>query len=61
MWKKFEQILALRHVFTAPYNSHGLQLVIKDLLKRPTIELVFKDALQIVNGIQNAGKQQSFL
>jgi hypothetical protein len=61
MWKKFEQILALKHVFTAPCDSHGLQLVIKDLLKRPTIELVFKDALQIVNGIRNAGKQQSFL
>jgi hypothetical protein len=61
MWKKLEQILALEHVFTVPCDSHGLQLVIKDLLKRPTIEMVFKDALQIVNGIRNAGKQQSFL
>ena len=45
MWKKFEQTQALKHVFIAPCNSYSLQLVIKDLLKRPTIKMVFKDAL----------------
>lgn len=61
MWKKFEKIAALEHVITAPCDSHGLQLVIKDILQRPTIAGVWKAALQVVNGIRNAGKQQLFL
>lgn len=56
MQKKFGKILSLIHVFTVPYDSYGLQPVIKDLLQRPQIEKAFKAALQIVNGIRNALK-----
>jgi hypothetical protein len=31
-WKKLENILSIAHVFIASYDSHALQLVIKDLL-----------------------------
>jgi hypothetical protein len=61
MWTKFGKIPGLEYVFTVPCDSHGLQLIIKDLLQRPQIEKAFKAALQIVNGIRNASKQLSLL
>jgi len=32
VWKKVQMIPELKHVFTIPCDSHGLQLVIKDLI-----------------------------
>jgi hypothetical protein len=48
-------------VFTAPCDSHSLQLVIKDLLQHPTIEKAWKEALAIVTNIRNASKQLAYL
>jgi hypothetical protein len=61
MCKKFGKIPGLEHVFTVSCDSHGLQLIIKDLLQRPQIEKDFKAALQIVDGSRNGSKQLSLL
>jgi hypothetical protein len=61
MWKKLIKIPGLTHVFTVPCDSHGLQLIIKDLLQRSQIEKVFREALSIVNKFRNTGKQLSLL
>jgi hypothetical protein len=58
-WKKATTII--EDLFTLPCDSHGIQLVVKDLLERPTIEHAWKEASQIVNSIRNSPKQQSFL
>jgi len=60
-WKRLNTILSTIQVFTAPCDSHGLQLVIKDLLQRLIIEKYWKIASKVVNNICNALKQQSFL
>lgn len=48
-WKKVERIQALQHIFIAPCDSHRLQLVIKDLLQRSTIEKAWKITLNLRN------------
>ena len=32
VWRRFQELPELRHVISVPYDSYGLQLVIKDLL-----------------------------
>jgi hypothetical protein len=57
IWKILIKTPGLEHIVTVPCDSHGLQLIIKDLLICPEIDKVFKAALSIVNRIRNAGKQ----
>ena len=33
VWKRFEKQLNTKHIFTVPCDSHGLQLIFKDLLQ----------------------------
>jgi len=42
-------------------NSHGLQLIFKDLLQRPAIKKAWSLASSTVNGLQNSPKQLAYL
>lgn len=53
VWEKLEQTPELRHYFMIPCDSHGLQLIIKDIVdpqnsKVPRVGSMFKQALGIV-------------
>jgi hypothetical protein len=53
VWKSLLQKPELEHIFTIPCDSHGLQLIFKDLLGQksqwPMIKATFKSALEIVS------------
>jgi hypothetical protein len=49
-WTGLEQLELLSHVLFIPCDSHGLQLLIKDLLDQPQISEVMKKAYAIVTG-----------
>jgi hypothetical protein len=53
VWEKLERILELRYCFMIPCDSHGLQLVMKDIVDLKNLKAlragsVFKQALEIV-------------
>jgi hypothetical protein len=51
-----------QHMFMVPCESHGLQLLIKDLLEKPPlINAVWKKASLLVNALRNAPKQYAYL
>jgi hypothetical protein len=50
-----------RHAIYAPCDSHGLQLLIKDLLELPEFEPAIKTANRIVGYFNRATKQYAFL
>jgi hypothetical protein len=49
-WTGLEKLDSLSHVLFIPCDSHGLQLLIKDLLDQPRIAKVMKKAYLIVTG-----------
>jgi len=51
----------MKHIFTVPCDSHGLQLIFKDLLQQPIIKQYWNLATTIVNTLRNSGKQHSNL
>ena len=53
--------LEAAHVIPVLYDSHSLQLIIKDLLKLPTIKKIFKEASAIVSLFQHSLKQYVYL
>jgi hypothetical protein len=61
LWKKLESQSNTSHIFTVPCDSHGLQLIVKDLLERPSIKKYWTLASTVVNTIRNSGKQHSYL
>lgn len=61
VWDILAQDYRLRHVFFIPCDSHGLQLLIKDILTMPTIRVCFLKALKIVNSIRKAKRQLGLL
>ena len=61
VWKNLQNNPEMKHMFMVPCDSHGLQLLIKDLLLIPNIEQVWKLASNIVNSLRNALKQYAFL
>jgi Protein of unknown function (DUF 659) len=51
-----------RHMFMVPCESHGLQLLIKDILEKLSfINSVWKKASLLVNFLRNAPKQYAYL
>jgi hypothetical protein len=60
-WKNIEQDPRSKHVITVPCDSHGLQLLIKDILQLPNIKKIWQIAANIVAGFKNASKQYAFL
>lgn len=51
----------LRHLFCIPCDSHGLQLIIKDLLHLPRIHEAFSVATKIVTYFRSSAKQLASL
>jgi hypothetical protein len=60
-WTGLEKLDILSHTIFIPCDSHGLQLLIKDLLDQPRIAEVLKKAHSIVTGFHFAKKQYSIL
>ena len=60
-WTGLEKLDLLSHTLFIPCDSHGLQLLIKDLLDQPRIAEVMKKAHLIVTGFHYAKKQYSIL
>ena len=42
MWTEMQKVVEFKQVFFIPCDSHGLQLLVKDLLEIP----VFRDIMQ---------------
>jgi hypothetical protein len=60
-WTNIEQDPRSKHVITVPCDSHGLQLLIKDILQRPSIKKIWQIAANIVTAFKNASKQYAYL
>ncbi|KAJ5103082.1 hypothetical protein N7532_003611 [Penicillium argentinense] len=56
-WGELRTRDELKHVFFIPCDSHGLQLLMQDLLSLPTIVSVFKRAASIVSYFNTAHLQ----
>ena len=56
-----ENSTELSHALFVPCNSHGLQLLIKDLTEQPLFAPVMRDAQQIVTSFHKAKKQYVIL
>jgi hypothetical protein len=62
LWTRLANNPETKHVITVPCDSHGIQLLIKDLLLLVlSINLVWQKASTIVNTLRNATKQYQFL
>jgi hypothetical protein len=60
-WLGLEAVDKLSHVLFIPCDSHGLQLLIKDLLDQPRIAEVMIMAQTIINAFHRAEKQYAIL
>jgi hypothetical protein len=50
-WKKLEKDPYLAHAFFILCDSHGLQLLIKDLLKVPLFKDIYRKCKAIIKGL----------
>lgn len=60
-WADLQQRPQFSHVFMVPCDSHGLQLLIKDLLTLPSIDVVFKKCQSIISHFNHSPLQLSIL
>ncbi len=60
-WDRLSQDPRLSHIFYVLFDSHCLQLLIKDLLSAPQIKATFYKGLAIVNFLRKAKHQLSIL
>lgn len=60
-WDRLSQDPRLSHIFYVSCDSHGLQLLIKNLLSAPQIKTTFYKGLAIVNFLRKAKHQLSIL
>lgn len=62
MWRVLESDLKLKHVFMVPCDSHGIQLLIKDLIDGvPFIKSTVARAQKIARSFRKATKQYNIL
>lgn len=61
MWKELRQFSELRHCFTIPCDSHGLQLLIKDILKLDSCKTTLQEAQCIVKLFKTSPLQHARL
>jgi hypothetical protein len=62
VWTQLSNTPEMKHVIIVPCDSHGLQLLIKDLLNSvPSINATWQKASTIANTLRNATKQYQFL
>lgn len=60
-WEFCEQSKELTHVVFAPCDSHGLQLIIKDLCESAWFAPILNGAQSIARGFHKAKKQYAIL
>ncbi|KAE8549030.1 hypothetical protein EYB25_007545 [Talaromyces marneffei] len=60
-WADLQQRPQFSHVFMVPCDSHGLQLLIKDLLTLPSIDVVFKKCQSRISHFNHSPLQLSIL
>jgi hypothetical protein len=61
MWDKLHANSATNHILTIPCDSHGIQLLIKDLLDLGGIKTVWKQANSIISSFRSSPKQLKYL
>ena len=61
LWKIVSKHPQTKMWITIPCDSHGIQLLIKDILMIPPIEKFWKLASNIVNAFRHATKQYQYL
>jgi hypothetical protein len=61
VWRVLSAKPELQHAFFIPCDSHGIQLVIKDILQLPSIQHTFTSAANIVTHFRNSPKQYAIL
>jgi hypothetical protein len=60
-WSSLEKHLSLSHLFFVPCDSHGLQLLIKDILESKPFSDTIGKAQTIVTAFRQAKKQYAIL
>lgn len=60
-WRKAAKDPRMRHAFYIPCDSHGLQLLVKDILKLSEFKDVHKHCKAIAKGFRKAKKQYAIL
>jgi hypothetical protein len=58
---RFEQNPETKHVIAVPCDSHGLQLLIQDILLRPCIKMFWNEATDVIAAFKKAPKQYHHL
>ncbi len=61
LWKSLKKDPRLEHIFCAPCNSHGIQLLIKDILSIKWYSGVIRRAQLIVKFFRTANEQYNVL
>jgi hypothetical protein len=60
-WREIQQREGFKHILTIGCDSHGLQLLVKDILAVPSISVLFQKASQIMVHFNNAPVRLSTL
>ena len=61
MWTEIAKFPEMKHVFFVPCDSHGLQLLMGDILKFPFFSEVIEKAQLIVTSFRGSNKEMSIL
>lgn len=61
VWSILKQDSRVGHAFTIHCDSHGIQLVLKDILDLKSIKEVFEPAAKVVDYFRHSPKQYAFL
>ena len=61
MWMEIQRFNELRHCLFIPCDSHGIQLLVKDLLQIPSLQSLLQQAQTVVNAFRNAPLQYARL
>lgn len=54
MWTEMQTFIDFKHVLFIPCDSHGLQLLVKDLLKIPTFKTIIDKAQAVVRAFRSS-------
>jgi hypothetical protein len=61
VWKKLEETEKTKHLFFIPCESHGLQLLIKDILETHPYSKILEKAQSVASFFHSAKKQYAIL
>jgi hypothetical protein len=54
MWMEMQKLVEFKHVFFIPCDSHGLQLLVKDLLQIPVLKDIMQKAQTVVKSFRRS-------